>query len=216
MHVDGHSVPRQGRDRPLAGTNHGTPDVHVDHLRRTVTTGTAAPRYGHVARGAPRLGRGRRPRRRVGRRGRCADPRSPQTNVAALASVVVSLAIGVTAGLLTRSRWAMLVAPVVFAVAFEIARMPLDGPTVDAPHLSTYGVLALVVGRGFHALVSLLPMAIGAAWGAFTVAGRHGHLRAGRARSILRWTAMTASAALLVGVTLVVARPASTAADHRR
>ena len=139
-------------------------------------------------------------------------PRSPQTNVAALASVVVSLAIGVTAGLLTRSRWAMLVAPFVFAVAFEITRMPLDGPTVDAPHLSTYGVLALVVGRGFHALVSLLPMAIGAAWGAFTVAGRHGHLRAGRARSILRWTAMTASAALLVGVTLVVARPASTAA----
>ena len=88
-------------------------------------------------------------------------PRSPQTTAAALGSIVVSLAVGLAAGLLTRSRWAMLVAPVVFAVAFEITRMPLDGPTVDAPHLSTYGVFAFVVGRGFHAMLSLLPMALG-------------------------------------------------------
>ena len=138
-------------------------------------------------------------------------PRSPQTTAAALASIVVSLAVGVAAGLFTRSRWAMLVAPVVFAVAFEIVRMPLDGPTVDAPHLTTYGVFALVVGRGFHALLSLLPMAAGAAWGAFALARRDGHFRGGRGRSVLRWAAVTASAVLLVAVTLVVARPASTA-----
>ena len=62
-------------------------------------------------------------------------------------------------------------APVVFAVAFE-SRTPLGGPTVDAPHLSTYGVFALVVGRGLHALLSLLPIVVGAAWGAFAVARR--------------------------------------------
>ena len=139
-------------------------------------------------------------------------PRSPQTTGAALASILVSLAVGVAAGLLTRSRWAMLVAPVVFAVAFELARMPLDGPTVDAPHLSTYGVFALAVGRGFHAVLSLLPIAIGSAWGAFAAARREGILHPGHVRGVLRWTAMMASVVVVAGITLVVARPASTAA----
>ena len=89
--------------------------------------------------------------------------------------------------------------------------MPLDGPTVDAPHLSTYGVFAFVVGRGFHALLSLLPMALGAAWGAFALARRGGHLHAGRGRSVLRWTAVTASVAVVIGITLAVARAPSTA-----
>ena len=56
-------------------------------------------------------------------------------------------------------------APAVFVLAVELTRMPFDGPTVDAPHLSTYGLFALVVGRGFHALLAVLPMALGAAWG---------------------------------------------------
>ena len=138
-------------------------------------------------------------------------PRSPLTTAAALASIFNSLGVGVAAGLLTRSRWAMLVAPVVFAVAFEIARMPFDGPTVDAPQLSTYGLLAFAVGRGFHALLSLLPMALGAAWGAFAITRRNGGLPAGGGRSVLRWTAVGASAVMFAAVTLVVARPASTA-----
>jgi len=138
-------------------------------------------------------------------------PRSPQTTAAALTSIAVSLVVGVAAGVLTRSRWALLVAPVVFAVAFEIVRMPLDGPTVDAPHLSTYGVFAFVVGRGFHALLSLLPMAVGAALGAFALARRDGHFPAGCGRSVLRWTAVTASVALVAGVAIAVGRPSSTA-----
>ena len=138
-------------------------------------------------------------------------PRTPQTTTAALVSIVISLAVGVAAGLLTRSRWAMLVAPVVFAVAFELARMPVGGPTVDAPHLSTYGVLALVVGRGFHVTLSLLPMALGSAWGAFAVARRSGLLPGGRVRAALRWTALTASVVVLAAIVLAVARPATTA-----
>ena len=66
--------------------------------------------------------------------------------------------------------------------------MPLDGPTVDAPHLSTYGVFAFVVGRGFHALLSLLSMALGAAWGAFALAVAADTSTQGVA-SVLRWTA---------------------------
>jgi proline iminopeptidase len=138
-------------------------------------------------------------------------PRTPQTTAAALTSILVSLAVGVAAGLLTRSRWAMLVAPLVFAVAFEIVRMPLGGPTVDAPHLSTYGVFALVIGRGLHALLSLLPIVVGAAWGAFAVARRDRQLPGGRVRGALRWTAMTASFIVLAAIVLAVARPASTA-----
>lgn len=139
-------------------------------------------------------------------------PRSPQTTTAALISILVSLAVGLGAGWLTRSRWMILVAPVVFAVAFEMARMPVDGPTVDAPRLSTYGVLALAVGRGFHALLSLLPIAIGSAWGAFAVARRSGHMPAGRVRELLRRMAVVASVLAVAGITLVVARPPSTAA----
>lgn len=93
-------------------------------------------------------------------------PRSPLTTSTALWSMVISVAIGVGAGLVMRSRWAMLSTPLSFAVFFELARLGTDGPTVDAPAFSTYGVLALVVGRGFHGLVSLLPMLLGAAIGA--------------------------------------------------
>ncbi len=102
-------------------------------------------------------------------------------------------------------------APVVFAVAFEMVRMPLDGPTFDLPHPSTCGVLALVVGRVFHALVSLLPMALGAAWALFALARRGGRLRPGRVRSVLRRLAVTASVVLVGTLALAIARPASTA-----
>ncbi len=93
-------------------------------------------------------------------------PRGPLTTGQALWSILLSLVVGVAAGLVMRSRWAMLVAPVVFAVVFELARIGTDGPTVDGIHLSTYGVLALVVGRGFHALLSLVPLVFGATIGA--------------------------------------------------
>jgi pimeloyl-ACP methyl ester carboxylesterase len=93
-------------------------------------------------------------------------PRGPLTTSAALWSMVISISIGVGAGLVMRSRWAMLSTPLTFAVFFELSRLGTDGPTVDAPAFSTYGILALVVGRGFHGLVSLLPMLLGAAVGA--------------------------------------------------
>lgn len=93
-------------------------------------------------------------------------PRGPLTTSTALWSMVISVAIGVGAGLLMRSRWAMLSTPLAFAVFFELARLGADGPTVDAPAFSTYGILALAVGRGFHGFVSLVPMLLGAAIGA--------------------------------------------------
>ncbi len=93
-------------------------------------------------------------------------PRGPLTTVEVLAAMTIGVGVGVAAGFVARSRWAMLVTPVAFAVVFELTRIGTDGPTVDAPAASTYGILAMVVGRGFHGLVSLTPMVLGAALGA--------------------------------------------------
>ncbi len=60
----------------------------------------------------------------------------------------------------------MLAAPVTFAAVFEVVRLGTDGPTVDGIGTSFYGLLALGSGRGFHALLSLLPLAFGAVLGA--------------------------------------------------
>jgi pimeloyl-ACP methyl ester carboxylesterase len=93
-------------------------------------------------------------------------PRSPLTSATALWSMAISITIGTIAGLVMRSRWAMLSTPLAFAVLFELGRLGTDGPTVDAPAFTTYGILALAVGRGVHGFVSLLPMLLGAAIGA--------------------------------------------------
>lgn len=93
-------------------------------------------------------------------------PRGPLTSGVAIGSIVVSLAVGVTAGTIARSRWAMLLATAAFALVFELVRLDVDGPTVDGFRFSTYGVIAFVTGRGFHALLSLVPIVLGAAYGA--------------------------------------------------
>ncbi len=139
-------------------------------------------------------------------------PRGPLTTAQAIWSTAISLIVGILAGLVWRSRLAMLVAPVTFAVVFELVRLGTDGPTVDSIETSTYGLLAPVVGRGFHALLSLFPIVLGAAVGAGLArrlqptigagggdVGRYGR-RAGTA------IAGAALLALVVGL----ARPAST------
>ncbi|GAB3083598.1 alpha/beta hydrolase [Micromonospora schwarzwaldensis] len=93
-------------------------------------------------------------------------PRGPGTVGTALVSVGVSLAVGLAAGALSRSRWAMLAAPVFFALAVELTRLRLRGPTVDRPHLTGLGVAALLAGRGVHGLLTLLPLLVGSAYGA--------------------------------------------------
>ena len=93
-------------------------------------------------------------------------PRGPLTTSEALWSMLISVTVGVLAGLVMRSRLALLSTPVVFAGVFELVRLDVDGPTVDGIHFSEYGIFALIVGRVFHALLSLVPMLLGAAVGA--------------------------------------------------
>lgn len=143
-------------------------------------------------------------------------PRSPLTTATALWSMAISVAVGVSAGLVMRSRWAMLSTPLSFAVFYELGRLGTDGPTVDAPAFSAYGILALVVGRGFHGLVSLLPMLLGAAVGAGiarSLRGRSDATSTPQRRPIGRY--VRRGVAVLTGIGLLalaagLARPART------
>jgi proline iminopeptidase len=142
-------------------------------------------------------------------------PRGPITSGEVLATMAVSLLVGAVAGLLFRSRWAMLLAPVTFVGVFELVRMGAEGPTVDAIHpFSTYGFMAFVVGRGFHGLVALVPMAFGAVLGASLARRMQGALPRQRG-----WRRLAShgrrGATVLLGLGLVVlaagiARPATT------
>ncbi|HEY0601815.1 MAG TPA: alpha/beta fold hydrolase [Herpetosiphonaceae bacterium] len=94
-------------------------------------------------------------------------PRGPITTGQALSVMILGLGVGFGAGLVLRSRWAMLLAPLAHIAVFELGRMGTPGPTVGAIHLdTTYGVLALLLGRGFHGIVGILPMVLGASYGA--------------------------------------------------
>ncbi|MEV4538724.1 alpha/beta hydrolase [Asanoa sp. NPDC049518] len=105
-------------------------------------------------------------------------PRGPLTPAQALSSIALSAAAGWIAARANRSRWAMLIAPATFVAALELTRVGAVGPSVDAPHLSAFGLVALVTGRGVHGLLSVLPMIVGTAYA--TPSTRLGHLwRAG-------------------------------------
>ena len=93
-------------------------------------------------------------------------PRGPVTTGQALGSVAISLVVGLSAGFVSRSRWSLLAGPVAFAMLFELVRTGTTGPTVEGFRASGYGILAVISGRGFDALVSLFPLAWGATIGA--------------------------------------------------
>jgi hypothetical protein len=93
-------------------------------------------------------------------------PRGPVDAVQAVVVMALGLIVGLAAGLALPSRWAMLLAPVAYGVIFEIGRAGVSGPLVDAPTLqTTFGVLALILGRGVHALLAFLPMIVGSIYG---------------------------------------------------
>jgi len=104
------------------------------------------------------------------------EPRGPATQGQALASIAATLLVGCAVGALSGSRWSIAVGPVAFAAGFEAVRLGLvgaSGPTVDtfAPG-STYGLVALVVGRGVAGVLLLWPLAVGAGLGAVIARGR--------------------------------------------
>ncbi|WP_181033700.1 alpha/beta fold hydrolase [Arthrobacter sp. SX1312] len=140
-------------------------------------------------------------------------PRGPLTSTESLDTMLLCLLVGVATGFILRSRWAMLAAPVVVVVVFEVTRVGTDGPTVDEISTSAYGILAFLVGRGFHALLALPAMILGAAIGAgaarrLTRSPDDTH-RAG-AGVVVRRVVAALMAVALIALAVLIARPAGT------
>lgn len=136
-------------------------------------------------------------------------PRGPVTTSQALVSIAAALLVGVAAGLVMGSHWSMLVTPAVFVVVFELARLGVDGSTVDGIHLgSTYGIIAFVLGRLVHGVLVLAPMILGTAYGAW-FAVRLGR-EAAATMGAIGWTLTGLATLALILVAALVARPAKT------
>ena len=139
-------------------------------------------------------------------------PRGPATAVQALVVMVSGLAVGLIAGLVLHSRWAILLIPVIYIIAVELARMGASGPTVDAIRLdNTFGILALILGRGFHGLVGLLPMILGVEMGVRTAQHLGGHTSSrGKLRKGVGWILTAVLALLVLALFFIILQPAST------
>lgn len=145
-----------------------------------------------------------------------AMPRGPITAPQALSLMACSLIVGVVAGLVMRSRGAMLLAPVAHLAMFELGRWGTPGPTVASLQLdSAYGVLAVVLGRVLYVLAGLLPILLGAGVGAALarrLSGGQTESRTpmGRVWLYARRTATALTALGLVALAAVIVQPAST------
>lgn len=130
-----------------------------------------------------------------------AMPYGPATSHQVLLTMAGCFLVGLIAGLLMRSRWALLLAPLVHMIALEIARVDAVGPTVDALRLNEmWGIVALVLGRGVYTVLALFPMLLGAAYGVW-LARRQVQRRPG-------WLAIV-STIVLAALAVAFARPAS-------
>lgn len=144
-------------------------------------------------------------------------PRGPNDTLQALAAMALGFVVGTVAGVVLRSRWAMLLAPFAFIGVFELVRLDASGATVDEITLSTsYGIMASVVGRLFHGILTIWPMMVGVAFGRGWALHRAGAIRP--AASFLRRmgaaagrTALAVSAAVLPVLAVALVRPATTA-----
>ena len=109
----------------------------------------------------------------------------------------------------------MLLVPAVHVGMFELGRLGEQGPTVDGVHLdTTFGILGVLVSRGFYGLVGLLPMLVAAAYGAAlarrldSTPSRHmGLLR--RMGAYARRGLTGLAAVGILGLAVLIARPAS-------
>jgi pimeloyl-ACP methyl ester carboxylesterase len=96
-----------------------------------------------------------------------------------------------------------------FAAVFEVVRLQVTGPTVDAVRLGDiYGILAFIAGRGFDAMVLLLPLALGALWGTAVARRVTGAVPTRKVR--LRRVGIAVSGVVAALLLVALVRPAST------
>ena len=136
-------------------------------------------------------------------------PRGPITPFEALLTMAAALFVGAACGVVTGRRWSMLLVPAVYIGVFELARLDVAGPTVDAIHLtSLYGLIAFAVGRLVHGVLVLAPMLLGTVYGV-ELAARLGPGVAAPL-GIVGWTLTGLLSLAVLGVAVSVARPATT------
>lgn len=139
-----------------------------------------------------------------------AMPFGPITTTQVWLVMLSCLAVGLIAGFSLRTPWAMLMAPLVYIIIFELARPSGLVPTIAMPRLdNSYGLLALIVGRGFHGLVGLLPLILGAGLGVLMARYQSSDLGSA-SRTFLQAIPLLLLAIVMVGVAVVNAIPAST------
>lgn len=144
-------------------------------------------------------------------------PRGPATALQALIVMCCGFLVGCIAGLAMRwrspskgrSHLAMLLAPTAYIIAAEIGQLNRVGPTVGPIRLDeSFGLLALLLGRGFHGLVGVLPIVAGVGIG-IMIADLSAPLLSNPASPKRRLLTITLTTALVVLAGLI-ALPAST------
>jgi pimeloyl-ACP methyl ester carboxylesterase len=136
-------------------------------------------------------------------------PRGPVTGSQALVVIAVSLLIGMAAGYVMRSSWAMVLAPLAYIAAYELARIGIRGASLEGIRFdSVYGIAAFVAGRGFHALLAVLPMLVGARIG--VALAQRGRRERSRRRSMIAGLPTGLLSLAVIGLAMLIALPAST------
>ncbi|MEB3179410.1 MAG: alpha/beta hydrolase [Nostocaceae cyanobacterium] len=139
-------------------------------------------------------------------------PHGSATATQALTLMVVGLLLGGIAGLVMRSPWAMVLATTAYIFTIEIGQLYTAGPTVGAIRLDeAFGILAFLLGRGFHGLVGVLPMILGANLGVAIALHLSRDRLPNHTSNQPSWWIITGMLALgLLVFALVIARPATT------
>ncbi|HSK32630.1 MAG TPA: alpha/beta hydrolase [Propionicimonas sp.] len=142
----------------------------------------------------------------VGVAGGLWTPRGPVTVAESLATMLLAAVAGVGAGWLLRSRLGVLALPILYAVAFEVTRLPAQGPTVDMLNVGgIYGWLAAVSGRGVHGLLVFPALVAGGlVGGAIARSRRSGRLTGGRRVLEAASIGLAALAVVAVGITVLI------------
>jgi pimeloyl-ACP methyl ester carboxylesterase len=133
-------------------------------------------------------------------------PRGPVDSGQALIVIGLSIVTGVAVGYLTRRRLALLLMPIAYMAAYELARIGLRGASVESIRFdSAYGIIAFATGRGLHGLLAVFPMMVGI--GSGIGLARSDRSWSGRA---LGWAPRAVLQLAVVGLAVLVALPAST------
>jgi pimeloyl-ACP methyl ester carboxylesterase len=128
-------------------------------------------------------------------------PRGPVTGDQGVIVIGVSLVVGVAAGYLMRSRWAVLLTPLAYIAVYELARVGIAGASLEGFRFdSIYGIAAFAAGRGIHGLLALVPMVVGVGLG----------LAVARPRRLLAMVPTIILTLAVAGLAVLVALPAST------